>query len=86
MDYYKQYFNINEGEVISRLKVSVTIPHRNDFLERTKTNPDFYGPFWILTTLIVLVGTVGNFSNYFLSIFSSGLVWEGYFFKLEYIR
>jgi hypothetical protein len=40
----------------------------------------------VLTTLILLLGFVGNFSNYLLSKFSNGEVWDKYFFKLELIR
>jgi hypothetical protein len=65
---------------------SITFPHSDSFITETQNNPDFYGPFWILTTLIMLLGFVGNLSNYLLSKFSSGEMWEKYFFKLEFIR
>jgi protein YIPF1/2 len=71
LDYYKQYFDIGEPEVISRLKSAVIIPHTSDFIARTSGKPDFYGPFWVLTTLILLLGVIGNLANYLLSKFSS---------------
>jgi hypothetical protein len=39
-----------------------------------------------MTTLIALLGVVGNLANYLLSIFSSEAVWDSYFFKLAYFR
>jgi hypothetical protein len=60
----------------------MVLPHGDSFLTNTLKNPDFYGPFWIMTTLIMLLGFVGNFSNYLLSKFSSGEVWDKYFFRL----
>jgi protein YIPF1/2 len=84
--YYKQYFQVSEKEVIERITYSMVFPHQQEFIDTTQSNPDFYGPFWILTTLIMLLGFVGNFSNYLLSMFSSGEAWNKYFFKLEFIR
>jgi hypothetical protein len=86
LTYYKQYFQITEPEVIERIAHSISIPHGDSFLTNTLRNPDFYGPFWIMTTLIMLLGFAGNLSNYLLSKFSSGEVWDKYFFKLEFIR
>lgn len=39
-----------------------------------------------MSTLIMLLGFIGNFSNYLLSKFSSDDVWDKYFFQLEFIR
>lgn len=43
--------------------------------------PDFYGPFWLLTTIIFLVSSTGNLSRYFYN-------WskDAYIFKLELVR
>ena len=86
LDYYGQYFAVNETEVGSRITSALTLPHRADFLELTEANPDFYGAFWIATTIVFLCGTVGNFSNYFFSWFSSDPRYQRYFFNLEHIR
>ena len=50
-------------------------------MEKAKENPDFYGPFWILTTIIFLLGSTSNLSRYFAN-------WEKseYIFKLELVR
>ena len=86
LEYYEQYFRVSEAEVVERVMYSITLPHRSEFIELINPNPDFYGPFWIMSTLIMLLGFIGNFSNYLLSKFSSGDVWDKYFFQLEFIR
>lgn len=65
-----------------RIKATLIPPFSDEFIELIKPNPDFYGPFWIMTTIVFLLGMVGNFANYVLSKFSNGYQWEGYFFKL----
>ncbi len=32
-------------------------------MSKISDNPDLYGPFWILTTLVFVVAAVGNFSR-----------------------
>jgi hypothetical protein len=39
-----------------------------------------------MTTIIALLGVVGNFSNYLLSKFSDDAVWSAYFFDLSLFR
>jgi len=39
-------------------------PFKYDFLETVKNNPDFYGPFWISTTLIFMMSATVNFAAY----------------------
>lgn len=60
--------------------------YNDDFLNKIKPNPDFYGPFWIVTTIIFLLGSIGNISTYILSKFMDGPAWDGYLFKLELVR
>jgi hypothetical protein len=43
--------------------------------------PDFYGPFWILTTIIFLLSSAGNLSRYFYNFEK-----DAYIFKLELVR
>ena len=57
----------DRAEVLERTKMSL-IPIKRDFIESIKTNPDFYGPFWILTTIIFLLGSAGNFASYLMHI------------------
>jgi hypothetical protein len=50
--------------VVERIKMNF-MPFKKDFIEKIKENPDVYGPFWILTTIIFLLGSTGNLSRYF---------------------
>jgi hypothetical protein len=84
--YYKEYFQVTEKDVLGRIKSAIVPPFNEEFIDNVRSNPDLYGPFWALTTLVFLLGTVGNFSNYLLSKFSDGDVWNGYFFHLELVR
>jgi hypothetical protein len=40
-------------------------PLKPEFLRISKSNPDLYGPFWIMTTIVVLASLSGNLSRYF---------------------
>ena len=44
-------------------------------------NPDFYGPFWLMTTIIFLLSSTGNLSRYFSRDDKSDFL-----FKLELVR
>ena len=68
--YYEEYFKVSEKNVIERVLAAVLPPFNDEFIELIRPNPDFYGPFWILTTIVFLLGMVGNFANYMLSKFS----------------
>jgi hypothetical protein len=59
VDAIKPYFDITEGEVFHRMRLSV-VPTNNEFYELIEYRPDVFGPFWILTTLIFLVSVSGN--------------------------
>jgi len=72
MAYYEEYFKVNEQDVRERLKFALVPPFNSEFINTIRPNPDFYGPFWIMTTIVFLLGTIGNFSNYLLSKFSDG--------------
>lgn len=61
-------------------------PFNDEFIELVKPSPDLYGPFWIMTTIVFLLGMVGNFANYMLSKFSDDSGFDGYFFRLELVR
>jgi len=55
-------------------------PFKNDFLETIKQNPDFFGPFWVSTTLIFMMAAAGNFSAYL----SNSTTWHYDITKLSY--
>ncbi|XP_057439401.1 uncharacterized protein LOC130731200 [Lotus japonicus] len=60
---YKPYFDIDSSDVLERIKDSL-FPFRGTFNEKTATNPDLYGPFWICTTLIFVAASIGTFVTY----------------------
>ena len=40
------------------------MPFNQKFYEHYHNKPDLYGPFWILTTLVVILLISGNLSRY----------------------
>nr|KYP74341.1 Protein YIPF1 isogeny [Cajanus cajan] len=60
---YKPYFDIDTIEVLERIKDSL-YPFNGTFNEKTASNPDLYGPFWICTTLIFVAASIGTFVTY----------------------
>lgn len=60
---YKPYFDIDTSDVLERIMDSL-FPFRGTFNEKTATNPDLYGPFWICTTLIFVAASIGTFVTY----------------------
>ncbi|KAJ8751940.1 hypothetical protein K2173_000686 [Erythroxylum novogranatense] len=60
---YKPYFDVDTSDVLDRIKDSL-FPFRGNFSEKTASNPDLYGPFWICTTLIFVAASIGTFVTY----------------------
>ncbi|KAF7805123.1 protein YIPF1-like protein [Senna tora] len=60
---YKPYFDVDTSDVLERIKDSF-FPFRGTFNEKTASNPDLYGPFWICTTLIFVAASIGTFVTY----------------------
>ncbi|XP_058738582.1 uncharacterized protein LOC131610609 [Vicia villosa] len=60
---YKPYFDVDTSDVLERI-IDSLFPFRGTFNEKTSTNPDLYGPFWICTTLIFLAASMGTFVTY----------------------
>jgi len=56
IDYYKPYFNIDSQTAIVRLKKA--LQSKADFFDDGL--PDLYCPFWIVTTLIFIIGVSSN--------------------------
>mmetsp|Transcript_4563 Transcript_4563/g.8576 ORF Transcript_4563/g.8576 Transcript_4563/m.8576 type:complete len:268 (-) Transcript_4563:169-972(-) len=58
---YQVYFNVDTKDVLRRIYDSMFIPGDGmGFLEKTTHQPDFYGPFWICTTLIFVTAAGGS--------------------------
>ncbi|RDX82589.1 Protein YIPF1-like protein, partial [Mucuna pruriens] len=60
---YKPYFDVDTIDVLDRIKDSL-YPFNGTFNEKTASNPDLYGPFWICTTLIFVAASIGTFVTY----------------------
>ena len=65
IEFYRQYFDVTTNDVIQRLKFS-WIPVGDGLSRVLGENPDFYGPFWIYTSLIFTLAFSENFHNYLL--------------------
>lgn len=54
IEYYQQFFNVDTAMVLDRIASSM-IPKRapvNYLKQHIGSNPDLYGPFWIVVTLV----------------------------------
>eukprot|EP01097_Dermamoeba_algensis_P005081 TRINITY_DN3242_c0_g1_i1.p1 TRINITY_DN3242_c0_g1~~TRINITY_DN3242_c0_g1_i1.p1 ORF type:complete len:264 (-),score=58.39 TRINITY_DN3242_c0_g1_i1:151-942(-) len=63
VEYYQDYFDVDTKDVALRMFKSA-IPFPPSFFEIIRDKPDAWGPFWITTTLVVLLACAGNFANY----------------------
>ena len=61
-------------------------PFSDSFVDKIRPTPDFYGPFWVMATVIFLLGIAGNLSNYLHYQLSDAVANDYYPFKLELIR
>jgi len=71
IEWLRPYFNVTTLDVKQRIQMSLN-PMKATFFDATKSNPDLYGPFWIYTTLIMVLAAAGNFSG-MLSASASGV-------------
>lgn len=62
LSYYAQYFDVDTSEVLRRCTAAVY--PRSNFLDVLDGNPDLYGPFWIATTVVVILFLTGTVSQY----------------------
>ncbi|KAM9997843.1 hypothetical protein ACTFIY_007502 [Dictyostelium cf. discoideum] len=62
--YYRFLFNVDTKEVGLRLVRSM-LPIKFSFFNLIRENPDLYGPFWVLTSLVFIVAVTSNLNEYF---------------------
>ncbi|KAI9760406.1 MAG: hypothetical protein M4579_001702 [Chaenotheca gracillima] len=62
LSFYAQFFDVDTNEVLRRCRVAL-FPRAN-FLDVLEGNPDLYGPFWIATTVVVILFLTGTISEY----------------------
>ena len=80
ISWYKPYFDIDTKDFFKRTLFGL-IP-KVDFFEKVGKG-DFYGPFWITTTLLLFLGIASNFAAYIAyEAEGKGNEWNYNFFKL----
>jgi len=83
-EYYRRFFNVDSSDVLIRCGRSMW-PFKYDFLYAIKDNPDFYGPFWISTTLVFMMAASANFAYYIQTLTDSTILpWNYDFSKFIY--
>ena len=66
LSFYAQYFDVDTSTVLHRCR-SALLPFppftRTSFLDTLDGRPDLYGPFWIATTVVVILFLTGTISH-----------------------
>lgn len=62
ISFYAQYFDVDTSSVLARCWAAL-YPRAN-FLDVLEGNPDLYGPFWIATTVVLILFLGGTISQY----------------------
>ncbi|OTB13213.1 hypothetical protein K445DRAFT_25023 [Daldinia sp. EC12] len=65
MSFYAQFFDVDTSSVLARCWAAL-YPRAN-FLDVLEGNPDLYGPFWIATTVVLILFLGGTISSYLAS-------------------
>ena len=75
--FYQQFFDVDTSQILHRCRS--TVYPRQNFLDVMEGNPDLYGPFWIATTVVVILFMTGTISQY---LTTTGKAAFAYDFKL----
>lgn len=62
LSFYAQFFDVDTSSVLARCWAAL-YPRAN-FLDVLEGNPDLYGPFWIATTVVLILFLGGTISLY----------------------
>ena len=62
ISFYAQFFAVDTSTVLHRC--TSTLYPRTPFLDILDGNPDLYGPFWIATTVVMILFLTGTISQY----------------------
>ncbi|KXX82121.1 Protein YIP5 [Madurella mycetomatis] len=65
LSYYAQFFDVDTSSVLQRC--GAALYPRANFLDVLEGNPDLYGPFWIATTVVLILFLGGTISDYLAS-------------------
>ncbi|WPG97759.1 Hypothetical protein R9X50_00054000 [Acrodontium crateriforme] len=60
--FYQQFFDVDTSQILHRCRAAL-FPKQN-FLDVLDGTPDLYGPFWIATTVVVILFLTGTISSY----------------------
>ncbi|KAI9789193.1 MAG: hypothetical protein M1816_006327 [Peltula sp. TS41687] len=63
LSFYAQFFDVDTAEVLRRCATPI-FPRGPNFLDVLDGNPDLYGPFWIATTVVMILFLTGTISLY----------------------
>lgn len=77
LSYYAQFFDVDTAAVLQRCWAAL-YPRAN-FLDVLEGNPDLYGPFWIATTVVLILFLGGTISQYLSEIDKAAFAYD---FKL----
>ena len=81
--FYRPYFDVDTRDVLTRCLVGL-MPVGKPFFERVEGNPDLYGPFWVTTTILFLLGIASNFAEYIAYWWAgAGEHWTYNFYKIS---
>ncbi|KAL2259705.1 hypothetical protein VTK26DRAFT_6518 [Humicola hyalothermophila] len=62
LSFYAQFFDVDTSSVLHRCGAALW--PRANFLDVLEGNPDLYGPFWIATTVVLILFLGGTISDY----------------------
>lgn len=63
IEYYSYLFQVETSDVVERMKAAI-IPTRSRFFDLIGDVPDLYGPFWIPTSTLFLMFTMGSLADF----------------------
>lgn len=65
LSFYAQFFDVDTSTVFHRCRSALLpfIPNTPPFLDTLDGNADLYGPFWIATTVVVILFLTGTISH-----------------------
>lgn len=65
LGFYAQFFDVDTSTVLYRCRSALLpfLPNSAPFLDTLDGSPDLYGPFWIATTVVVILFLAGTISR-----------------------
>lgn len=74
MSFYAQFFDVDTSAVLQRCGAAL-FPRAN-FLDVLEGNPDLYGPFWIATTVVLILFLGGTISQWISNTSGAAFVYD----------